>query len=58
MGETLKDYVLALADADIALTEPARLAVLAALEDPDSLAEALGSEPVAPDLGRYRTATE
>ncbi|WP_407687368.1 AAA family ATPase [Mycobacterium sp. HUMS_1102779] len=43
MGDdTLKSYVLALADADESLSEPARLAVLAALEDPDVLSEALG----------------
>ncbi len=40
--ETLKNYVLALADADDSLSEPGRLAVLAALEDPDVLSEALG----------------
>src|SRR5580693_3189766 len=39
---TLKNYVLALADADKSLSESARLAVLAALEDPDVLPEALG----------------
>lgn len=42
-NSTLKNYVLALADADATLTESARLAVLAALEDPDALSEALGS---------------
>jgi energy-coupling factor transporter ATP-binding protein EcfA2 len=40
--DTLKNYVLALADADESLSESARLAVLAALEDPDVLSEALG----------------
>jgi ABC-type branched-subunit amino acid transport system ATPase component len=39
---TLKNYVLALADVDKSLSESARLAVLAALEDPDVLPEALG----------------
>jgi ABC-type hemin transport system ATPase subunit len=43
--ETLKNYVLALADADTSLSEPARLAVLAALEDPGVLSEALGAPP-------------
>lgn len=43
--ETLKNYVLALADADESLSEPARLAVLAALEDPAALSEALGDAP-------------
>ena len=42
-SDTLRDYVLALADADDNLTESARLAVLAALDDPDSLGEALGA---------------
>lgn len=42
MNDTLKNYVLALADADESLSESARLAVLAALEDPDVLSEALG----------------
>lgn len=41
-NDTLKNYVLALADADESLSESARLAVLAALEDPDVLSEALG----------------
>lgn len=41
-NDTLKNYVLALADADECLSESARLAVLAALDDPDVLAEALG----------------
>ncbi|TDK99185.1 recombinase RecF [Mycobacterium paragordonae] len=53
--ETLKNYVLALADADVSLSEPARLAVLAALEDPDVLSEALGgagtSSQLADSLG-------
>lgn len=53
--ETLKNYVLALADADEALTEPARFAVLAALDDPDVLSEALGgvgaSSQLAASLG-------
>lgn len=40
--DTLKSYVLALADADESLSEAARLAVLAALDDPDVLSEALG----------------
>jgi hypothetical protein len=40
--DTLKNYVLVLADAHESLSEPARLAVLAALEDPDVLPEALG----------------
>lgn len=50
--DTLKSYVLALADADESLSEPARLAVLAALEDPDVLSEALGgaSEHLASSL--------
>lgn len=42
-SDTLRDYVLALADADDKLSESARLAVLAALDDPDSLGEALGA---------------
>ncbi|MEB3982518.1 AAA family ATPase [Mycobacterium sp. 663a-19] len=41
-NDTLKNYVLALADADESLSESARLAVLAALEDPEVLSEALG----------------
>ena len=41
--DTLKNYVLALADVDESMSEPARLAVLAALEDPEVLSEALGS---------------
>jgi ABC-type hemin transport system ATPase subunit len=55
---TLKNYVLALADADKSLTEPARLAVLAALEDPDSLSEALGGISGSAHLVGALTATD
>lgn len=48
--DTLKNYVLALADADESLSEPARLAVLAALEYPDVLPEALGAAATSPQL--------
>lgn len=48
--DTLKNYVLALADADQSLSEPARLAVLAALEDPDVLSEALGGAAASAEL--------
>lgn len=48
--DTLKNYVLALADADQTLSEPARLAVLAALEDPNVLSEALGGAGASSDL--------
>jgi hypothetical protein len=40
-NESLKNYVLALADGDELLSESARLAVPAELEDPDVLTEAL-----------------
>jgi ABC-type hemin transport system ATPase subunit len=55
---TLKNDVLALADADESLTEPARLAVLAALEDPDSLSEALGGISGSAHLVGALTATD
>jgi hypothetical protein len=50
--ETLKNYVLALADTDESLSESARLAVLAALEDPDVLPEALGGAAQADTVDR------
>jgi hypothetical protein len=56
--DTLKNYVLALADADESLSEPARLAVLAALEDPDVLSEALGGASVSPHLVGALTAAD
>lgn len=48
--DTLKNDVLAAADADQSLSESARLAVLAALEDPDALLEALGGDSASSDL--------
>lgn len=45
--DRLKDYVLARADEDVVLSEQARLVVLAALETPNDLAEALGGSQVA-----------
>ncbi len=56
--DTLKNYVLALADADESLSEPARLAVLAALEDPDVLSEALGGATASKDFVEALTAAE
>jgi DNA repair exonuclease SbcCD ATPase subunit len=56
--DTLKNYVLALADADESLSEPARLAVLAALEDPDVLSEALGGASASPQLVDTLTAAD
>jgi energy-coupling factor transporter ATP-binding protein EcfA2 len=56
--ETLKNYVLALADADSSLSEPARLGVLAALEDPDVLSEALGGAANSPELVDSLTAAD
>ncbi len=48
--DRLKNDVLRRADEDAALTEDARLAVLAALGDPDDLTHVLGSETTSPDL--------
>ena len=48
--DRLKNYVLRCADDDPDLTEDARLAVLAALGDPDDLAHVLGNEVTSPDL--------
>ena len=56
--DTLKNYVLALADADKSLSEHARLAVLAALEDPDVLSEALGGTAGSPHLAEALTAAD
>lgn len=56
--DTLKNYVLALADADNSLSEPARLAVLAALEDPDVLSEALGAPARSVPLAESLTAAD
>ncbi|KZS74438.1 recombinase RecF [Mycobacterium kansasii] len=57
--DTLKNYVLTLADADESLSEAARLAVLAALDDPDALSEALGGADASADLvGALTTADE
>lgn len=55
--DTLKNYVLALADADETLSESARLAVLAALEDPAVLTEALGGT-ASPHLARALTSAD
>jgi DNA repair exonuclease SbcCD ATPase subunit len=63
----LTDYVLERAESDASLSEPARLVVLAALESPEDLAEALGggrsgflpkralssAEPAAKPVGAY-----
>lgn len=57
-ANTLKNYVLALADADDALSEPARLAVLAALEDPEALGEALGDSGASPQLAETLNADD
>ncbi|MES3664439.1 MULTISPECIES: AAA family ATPase [Mycobacterium] len=57
VNDTLKNYVLALADADESLSESARLAVLAALEDPDVLSEALGGAASA-DVSDLLTAAD
>ena len=46
--DRLKDTVLARADADPSLSEQARLVVLAALESPEDLADALGGAGVGP----------
>ena len=46
----LKNYVLQRADEDAKLSEQARLAVLAALEGADDLAEVLGEEAASPGL--------
>ena len=56
--DTLKNYVLTLADADKSLSEHARLAVLAALEDPDVLSEALGGTSASPHLVEALTAAD
>ncbi|OBK22390.1 ATP-binding protein [Mycobacterium asiaticum] len=56
--DMLKNYVLALADADEALSEPARLTVLAALEDPDALPEALGGLAKSPKVAEALTAAD
>ena len=56
--DTLKNYVLALADVDESMSEPARLAVLAALEDPEVLSEALGSTTTSPRLAESLTAAD
>lgn len=56
--ETLKNYVLALADADESLSEPARLAVLAALEDPGVLSEALGGVSASSQLAESLSAAD
>ncbi|MFZ0833373.1 MAG: AAA family ATPase [Mycobacterium sp.] len=48
--DRLKNYVLRCADDDPDLTEDARLAVLAALGDPDDLAHVLGNEITSPEL--------
>lgn len=57
-NDTLKNYVLALADADESLTESVRLAVLAALEDPDVLSEALGGAASARIAGSLNAVDE
>jgi hypothetical protein len=57
--DTLKDDVLTAADDDGSLSERARLAVLAALEDPDALPEALGgADALAHLLATLTTADE
>lgn len=56
--ETLKSYVLTLADADESLSEPARLAVLAALEDPEALTEALGDATSSPQFAQSLTSAD
>jgi AAA domain len=57
-NDTLKNYVLALVDADESLSEAARLGVLAALEDPDVLSEALGGAANSPELIDSLTAAD
>lgn len=57
-ANTLKNYVLALADADDALSADAQLAVLAALEDPGALGEALGGSAASPQLAETLNADE
>jgi energy-coupling factor transporter ATP-binding protein EcfA2 len=57
-NDTLKNDVLAAADADESLSERARLAVLAALEDPDVLSEALGGGAASPQLVSSLTAAD
>ena len=47
--DRLKNYVLARADADLELTEQARLVVLAALGAPGDLAEVLGDADTSPN---------
>jgi energy-coupling factor transporter ATP-binding protein EcfA2 len=56
--DLLKNYVLTLADADESLSERARLAVLAALDDPDILSEALGGAFGSPHLVDALTAAD
>lgn len=55
--DSLKNTVLARADADASLSEYARLVVLAALESPEDLAEVLGGAGGADDLGACRPDT-
>lgn len=56
--DRLKNYVLAQADADDALSEQARLVVLAALGAPEDLAEVLGDGATSTELVEALTAME
>ena len=47
--ERLKNYVLARADEDADLSEDARLAVLAAMGDPEDLGHVLATSPPRPN---------
>ena len=56
--DQLKNYVLQHADEDTKLSEPARLAVLAALEGADDLAEVLSEQDTSADLVQSLTTVE
>jgi hypothetical protein len=56
--DRLKNFVLSLADTDYALSEQARLVVLAALEGSNDLAEVLGDDATSSELVESLTAVE
>jgi hypothetical protein len=56
--DRLKNFVLSLADTDTALSEQARLVVLAALEGPNDLAEVLGGDVTSSELVESLTTAE